>query len=121
MEPQANLNVLDELAGEAAAAGATYALSPEVTVVFAENREGLRAVAGRWENNPHVARAGEIAKRHGIHLHLGSMAVALPNGRFANRSILFRPEVRYDYNGYSRPFEGKHGIFTAGADLIFRF
>jgi predicted amidohydrolase len=92
MQPEANLNVLDELAGKAAAAGAIYTLSPEVTVVFAENREGLRAVAGPWENNPHVARAGEIAKRRGIHLHLGSMAVALPGGRFANRSILFRPD-----------------------------
>jgi len=29
--------------------------------------------------------------------------------------------VRYDYNDYSRPFEGKHGIFTAGADLIIKF
>jgi hypothetical protein len=36
-------------------------------------------------------------------------------------SIIFRPEIRYDYNGYSRPFEGEHGIFTAGADLIIKF
>ena len=36
-------------------------------------------------------------------------------------SILFRPEIRYDYTGYSKPFEGNHGIFTAGADLIFKF
>lgn len=36
-------------------------------------------------------------------------------------SVLFRPEVRYDYNDYSRPFTGKHGIFTAGADLIIKF
>ncbi len=100
MQPEANLASLDELAGEAAAAGATYALSPEVTVVFAENREGLKAVAGPWENNPHVERAGEIARRHRIHLHLGSMAIALADGRFANRSILFRPDgslaVTYD-------------------------
>jgi hypothetical protein len=36
-------------------------------------------------------------------------------------SVIFRPEVRYDYNGYSRPFSGQHGIFTAGADLIFTY
>lgn len=36
-------------------------------------------------------------------------------------SILFRPEIRYDYNDYRKPFEGNHGIFTAGADLIFKF
>jgi hypothetical protein len=34
---------------------------------------------------------------------------------------IFRPEIRYDYNGYARPFEGKHGLFTAGADLIWKF
>lgn len=28
---------------------------------------------------------------------------------------ILRPEIRYDYNGYSRPFEGKHGLLTAGA------
>lgn len=47
-QPGPNLAELDRLAGEAAAAGAAYALSPEVTVVFAENRDGLAAVAGPW-------------------------------------------------------------------------
>lgn len=90
--PGPNLDALDRLAGEAKAAGATYALSPEVTVVFAENRDGLRNVAGPWENNADVSRAAAIARRHGLFLHLGSMAVAVPDGRFANRSILFTPE-----------------------------
>ena len=91
-QPGPNLSELDRLAGEAAAQGATYALSPEVTVVFAENREGLSAVAGPWENNPAIAEAAEIARRHRLNLHLGSLAVALPDGRFANRSVLFRPD-----------------------------
>jgi predicted amidohydrolase len=91
-DPVANLDALDRLAGEAAGQGATYLLSPEVTVVFPENREHLKGVSGPWEGNPHVARAGEIAKKHQVALHLGSMAVALPDGRFANRSVLFRPD-----------------------------
>jgi hypothetical protein len=37
------------------------------------------------------------------------------------KSILFRPEVRYDYNDESRPFEGKHGLFTATSDVILRW
>ena len=72
--------------------GAVYALSPEVTVAFAENREGLAAVAGPWENNPAIARCAAIARETGLFLHLGSLAVALPDGRFANRSVLFRPD-----------------------------
>jgi hypothetical protein len=37
------------------------------------------------------------------------------------KSVLIRPEIRYDYNGYSRPFEGKHGILTAALDCIVRW
>jgi len=91
-EPGPNLDALERLAREAAAQGAQYALSPEVTVAFAENREGLRAVAGGWEANPAIARVAGIARDTGLWLQLGSLAVALPDGRFANRSALFRPD-----------------------------
>jgi len=37
------------------------------------------------------------------------------------KDIIFRPEVRYDYNEESRPYEGKHGLFTAAADVILRW
>ncbi len=90
--PGPNLDQLERLAVEAAGQGASYLLSPEVSVVFAENRDGLKAVAGPWENNPAIARASDIAKRLGVSLHLGSLAVALPDGRFANRSVLFSPD-----------------------------
>jgi predicted amidohydrolase len=91
-EPEPNLDALAALAKEAAAQGAVYALSPEVSVVFAENRDGLRAVAGPWDGNPAIARCAQIARETGLWLHLGSLAVALPDGRFANRSVLFRPD-----------------------------
>ncbi len=90
--PGPNLDALERLAEDAAGQGARYLLSPEVTVVFAENREGLRAVAGPWADNPAIARVSGIARRLGVTLHLGSLAVALPDGRFANRSVLFGPD-----------------------------
>jgi hypothetical protein len=37
------------------------------------------------------------------------------------KDVIFRPEVRYDYNGRSRPFEDQHGLFTATADVILRW
>jgi hypothetical protein len=37
------------------------------------------------------------------------------------KDIIFRPELRLDYNAESRPFENKHGLFTADADLILRW
>ncbi len=91
-EPGPNLDQLERLARDAVGQGATYLLSPEVSIVFAENRDGLRAVAGPWEGNPAIARVSALAAELGVHLHLGSLAVALPDGRFANRSVLFRPD-----------------------------
>jgi hypothetical protein len=37
------------------------------------------------------------------------------------KDVVFRPEVRYDYNDDSRPFEGKHGLFTADFDVLIRW
>ncbi|WP_421762398.1 carbon-nitrogen hydrolase family protein [Devosia sp.] len=91
-QPGPNLDRLEALAITAAERGATYLLTPEVSIVFAENREGLRAVAGSWEGNPAIARLTQLARRLSVSLHLGSLAVALPDGRFANRSVLFRPD-----------------------------
>jgi hypothetical protein len=37
------------------------------------------------------------------------------------KSLIVRPSVRYDYNGYSRPFEGDHHLFTAAMECIVRW
>jgi hypothetical protein len=37
------------------------------------------------------------------------------------KAIVFRPELRYDYNTESGAFEGKHGLVTAAADVILRW
>ena len=36
-------------------------------------------------------------------------------------AIILRPEVRYDYNFESTPFEGNHGLLTAAIDTIIRW
>lgn len=36
-------------------------------------------------------------------------------------AVILRPEIRYDYNGESTPFEGDHDIFTAALELILRY
>lgn len=92
LDPQANLAALEALLGEAAAAGAQYALTPEVTMVFPENRAQMTSVAAPFEGHPQLQRVGELARQHGMHVHIGSLAVPLPDGRFANRSVLFGPD-----------------------------
>jgi len=91
-QPGPNLDAIDALVAEAASGGAAYVLTPEMSVVFAENRDNLKAVAQPFEGNRAVARLAETARRHAIHLHLGSMPIALADGRFANRSLLFAPD-----------------------------
>jgi hypothetical protein len=37
------------------------------------------------------------------------------------KGLWIRPEVRYDYNNESRPFEGKHWLLTVAGDVIVRW
>ncbi|MCI0461824.1 MAG: outer membrane beta-barrel protein [Gemmataceae bacterium] len=37
------------------------------------------------------------------------------------RFLVIRPELRYDYNSDSRPFQNNHGLFTASSDVIIRW
>lgn len=92
LDPEANLAALEPMLAEAAAAGARYALTPEVTVIFPENREQLKSVAAPFEDHPQLRRVGELARQHGMFIQIGSLAVPLPDGRFANRSVLFGPD-----------------------------
>lgn len=89
MDAETNLDDIANRTAEAKAAGASYVLTPEMSVVFAENRAGLKERAGAWEGNDAIARLAAIARDNALFLHIGSLAVALEDGRFANRSVLF--------------------------------
>lgn len=92
LEPEANYSAVEQLIGEATAAGASYVLTPEVTLIFPENRDQLRSVAAPFEGHPQLAKVGRLAARHGVHVHIGSLPIPLEDGRFANRSVLFGPD-----------------------------
>ena len=68
LEPEANLAALEPLLAEAAAAGAQYVLTPEVTMIFAENREELARVAAPFEGHPQL-RAGRRTGPAAWHPH----------------------------------------------------
>lgn len=95
-----NLAEIEKRVAEARRAGAVYVLTPEMSVVFAKDRAGLQATAEPWEGNRAMARLAGIARDNGVFLHIGSLAIALEDGRFANRSVLFDPQgeivSRYD-------------------------
>jgi predicted amidohydrolase len=90
--PGPNLETIAGLSSQAKAEGAVYLVTPEMSVAFAADRAGLTTVAEPFEGNSAVARCSEIARETGLVLHIGSMAVASGYGRFANRSVVLRPD-----------------------------
>lgn len=95
-----NLTDAETLVREAAATGAPYVLTPEVSNIFEPDKERLRAVVLPERGDTMVKRFSELAKELRIHLHAGSLAVKAEDGRIANRSLVFAPDgkiiARYD-------------------------
>jgi predicted amidohydrolase len=95
-----NAAVVEDLIRQAAAGGAHYLQTPEVTNIFEPDKERLRAVVRHEAEDPCVRMAARVAQELSLHLHLGSVAVKASDGRIANRSLLFRPDgsiaARYD-------------------------
>jgi predicted amidohydrolase len=86
-----NLADAGALIREAAAKGASYVQTPEITTIMELKRERLFAAIRPEEDNPAVAWFAALAAELGLWLHVGSLAVLAPNGKIANRSLLFAP------------------------------
>jgi predicted amidohydrolase len=86
-----NLADAGALIREAAAQGAQYVQTPEIATLMELERQRLFAAIRPEEGNPAVARFSSLARELGLWLHVGSMAVLAPNGKIANRSLLFAP------------------------------
>jgi len=100
VDPERNAAAMVRLVREAASQGATYIQTPEMTGMLQRDRAAAKAVL-RDEGNDVIARTGsELARELGIFMHVGSTAIALDDGKLANRGFLFGPDGkilnRYD-------------------------
>jgi predicted amidohydrolase len=100
VDPQRNAADLADYVAEAAGKGATYVQTPEMTGALQRDRKALASVL-RSENDDLIVRtASGLAVKHGIHLHIGSTAIARDDGKIANRAFFFGPDgnilTRYD-------------------------
>lgn len=87
-----NIAAMEALVREAAAQGATYVQTPEMTGALVRDRPTLRAML-RDEADDLVVQAGQrLARELGITLHIGSTAIALADSKVANRAFLFGPD-----------------------------
>ncbi|MDX3975093.1 carbon-nitrogen hydrolase family protein [Shinella sp.] len=91
-DPVRNVETMRRLVHEAAAKGAVYVQTPEMTGALQRDRAGLRAILRSEADDLVVAAAAELAKELGIHMHVGSTAIALADGKVANRGFLFGPD-----------------------------
>jgi deaminated glutathione amidase len=100
LQPGANIDVAVRYVGDAKSAGAEYVLTPEMTNILAANREQLFAAAVDEEADASLATLREVARKLGIYVHIGSLAVRISPDRAANRSFLIDPKgdilARYD-------------------------
>lgn len=101
-DPQANIALLTPMLRTAAAAGAGFIATPEVSNCVSLSRPRQQAVLRPEEDDPMLAAMRELAAELGVWLSLGSLALKTgdADGRFANRSFLIGPEgaihARYD-------------------------
>lgn len=95
-------NVRDavQLIREAAALGANYIQTPEVTTLMELERDRLLAALQDERGNTALSAFADTARDLKVWLHIGSMAIKLDDGRIANRSFLICPDgritARYD-------------------------
>jgi predicted amidohydrolase len=100
LTPESSLQQGETLIREAAAAGARYVQTPEVSNMMQTGRQGLFEHLVIEEEDRSLRAYRALAAELNIHLHIGSLAVKASAERAANRSFLIGPDgeviARYD-------------------------
>ncbi len=79
---------------QARKAGADYVLTPEMTNIMEIKRERLFAAITEEENDPTLIAMRELARKHEIFLHIGSLAIKASPDKAVNRSFLINRPAR---------------------------
>jgi deaminated glutathione amidase len=95
-----NVKDASSLIRQAAADGAHYIQTPEVTTLMELDRAQLFANTQPEDRNAALESFRKLARELSIWLHIGSMAVLLRDSRLANRALVISPDgditARYD-------------------------
>jgi predicted amidohydrolase len=98
--PTDNLGTATGLIEEAKRGGATYVLTPEMTNIMEIDRERLFATIVPEEQDSTLAAFQALARKLGLYVHVGSLAIKVSPDKAANRSFLIDPKgdivARYD-------------------------
>jgi predicted amidohydrolase len=91
-EVRRNAALFENAVRDAAANGAIYVQTPEMTGALVRDKEALRLSLQPEERDLIAASAARLAGELGIYLHVGSTAIARTDGKVANRAFLFGPD-----------------------------
>lgn len=92
IDPEANFDVIDAMAGVAKAEGAEVLFTPEMALLLDRDRKRAGTNLDYPPYHQFPKRLSQLAKTIGIDIALGSMPVGLENGMAANRSFYFRAD-----------------------------
>ena len=100
IDPAANTQDLVAAVREASDGGAAMLFTPEMSGLLDRDAERAAANLRREDDDDVLAACREAAGRHGMWLHLGSLAVRTDEQRLANRTFVIDPtgaiRARYD-------------------------
>ena len=88
LNPRANLDAVLAAVDEARQAGADYVQTPEMTNIMEVKRERLFANIVADENDPTLAALRDVARKLGVYIHVGSLAIKASPEKAVNRSFL---------------------------------
>ena len=87
-----NAATFETMVREAAANGADYVQTPEMTGALMRDRKALLASLRDGDSDLIASAARRLARELGIHVHVGSTAIAVAGGKIANRAFLIGPD-----------------------------
>ena len=100
LDPAANLDAAARMIREAKANGADYAQTPEMTNIMDVQRERFFATVQAEDSDASLAGFRDLARKLGIFIHVGSLAIKIAPEKAANRAFLINPKgdiaARYD-------------------------
>jgi len=91
-DPARNIDDAEALIREAAAGGARFIVTPEMTNLVQKNTQALMENVRAPDEDPAMVRFSDLAQALGVDLLIGSLALKGTDGRAVNRSCLFGPD-----------------------------
>jgi deaminated glutathione amidase len=92
LSPEASFSQAEGLIRDAAAQGANYVQTPEVSNLIQKNRKALFELLAPEDEDLSLKAYRELARELTIYLHIGSLALRATPERAVNRSFLIAPD-----------------------------